>query len=198
MSADGGRKVVSLGQAASLCTACDLSSTRTQVVWGSGAVNARVMFVGEAPGRREDEGGEPFIGAAGRVLDEFLDAAALVRSEIYITNVVKCRPPKNRNPHPGEIQACKHWLEAQIDLIDPEVIVTLGAFASQTILETDQTIGALQGKVGQRFGRRVLALYHPAATIYDRTKREPLFQGAATLANILEPSSDGLTTKLDS
>lgn len=154
-------------------------------MWGAGCETADVMFVGEAPGRAEDEGGRPFAGAAGRVLDEVLDVAGLKRDEIYIANVLKCRPPANRNPHPAEISACQHWLLAQIREIDPRVIVTLGNFATRWVLDEDVSIGSVQGRVTQRDGRWVLPLYHPAAAIYDRTKRPALHAGGEKIAEIL-------------
>ncbi|MCL2680148.1 MAG: uracil-DNA glycosylase [Coriobacteriia bacterium] len=179
-----------LADGAADCRKCDLWQERTQVVWGSGCADATVVFIGEGPGRNEDEGGQPFIGAAGKVLDEFLAAAQLDRKDIYIANVVKCRPPNNRNPLPQEIATCTEYLKAQMDVIQPAVIVTLGNFATGFVLQKKDSMTTLQGRVFQTNSRsarsyHILPLYHPAATIYDRTKREPFLAAAATLRKLL-------------
>jgi len=166
------------------CHNCDLAQSRTQVVWGTGPATASLVFVGEAPGRTEDLGGEPFTGAAGKVLDEFLAAADLNRADVYIANVVKCRPPNNRNPLPDEIAACSSYLKIQLELIKPAVVVTLGKFASQSLLNTSRGISSLQGTMQQMEHFKVLPLYHPAATIYDRSKREPFLQAASLLKQV--------------
>ena len=169
------------------CTKCRLSQTRTQVVVGSGDPRAKVLLIGEAPGRNEDEGGKPFIGAAGKVLDQFLERARLTRDEIYITNVVKCRPPKNRNPQRDEIEACQGWLTQQISEQQPLLIVTLGAFASQWILGDDRPMGELVSVSGNYHytegsdtpkTAEVIAVYHPAATIYNQQLRAPFLASA--------------------
>ena len=174
-----------LGQQAAQCQRCDLAARRTQVVWGDGPATARVVFIGEAPGRKEDEGGRPFIGAAGKLLDELLERAHITRSDIYITNIVKCRPPSNRDPKDEEIIACRVYLNRQLQLLRPRVIVTLGAFATRLILQTSAGISSLQGRVFERHGYRVLPLYHPAATIYDMLKREPFFAAAPLLDRLV-------------
>jgi len=168
------------------CQNCTLSQARTQVVWGTGPVTAPLMFVGEAPGRTEDLGGEPFTGAAGKVLDEFLAAADLNRDDVYIANVVKCRPPNNRNPEAEEIAAREPYLKIQLEIIKPAVVVTLGKFAAQSLLDTNESISSLQGNMQQLERFKVLPLYHPAATIYDRSKREPFLQAAALLKQALK------------
>jgi DNA polymerase len=128
------------------------------------------MFVGEAPGRQEDLGAEPFIGAAGKYLNQLLSRAGLTREEIYIANVLKCRPPNNRDPLPAEIEACTPFLREQVRAVDPLVLVTLGRFATQFILKTDVGIGNLRGRVHLTGRFSVLPIYHPAAAIYDRAK----------------------------
>lgn len=168
------------------CQQCPLAQTRTQVVWGSGLETARIMFVGEAPGRNEDEGGLPFIGAAGAVLDKALDVIGISRDEVFITNVVKCRPPKNRTPKVDEVEACHDWLEQQIALINPAVIVPLGAVATMWFLGAGQTISQVQGSVFHQSGRTIFPLYHPAATIYDQSKLPVFIQGAETLRTLLQ------------
>lgn len=156
------------------CHACPLCETRTNVVVGAGDPHARVLIVGEAPGKNEDLSGTPFVGAAGKNLDELLAHAGLDRSEVYIANVLKCRPPSNRDPRPDEIMACADFLRDQTRTIDPLVIVTLGNFATQFILKTGIGITRLRGTV-QHAGRfTVLPVYHPAAAIYDRSKKDVL------------------------
>ena len=179
-------EMAALAEAAATCENCQLAQAgRTQVVWGTGTANARVVFIGEAPGRKEDEGGEPFIGAAGKILDELLAKAHIARSDIYITNIVKCRPPGNRDPLDEEIIACRGYLNAQLRLIRPRAIVTLGAFATRLILQTGQGISGLQGRVFEVHNLKVLPLYHPAATIYDLLKREPFFAAAPVLDRLV-------------
>ena len=129
MSAADALKMV--GDTAAVCTACGLAETRTQVVFGAGAPDADLMFVGEAPGRNEDLQGEPFVGAAGNLLERLLGEIGIGRDDVYIANVLKCRPPGNRDPKPEEIDACKGYLRSQLELVDPRVVVTLGNFANE-------------------------------------------------------------------
>lgn len=168
------------------CRRCPLSETRTSIVFGVGDEDARVMIIGEAPGRTEDQRGEPFVGAAGRFLDELLVRAGLTRSQVYIANVLKCRPPANRDPHPDEIGTCTPFLREQVRIVAPAVVVTLGNFATRFVLRTDEPISRLRGSVRQAGGFRVLPVFHPAAAIYDRTKRDVLFADFATLGELLE------------
>jgi DNA polymerase len=153
------------------CRRCPLAETRTTVVFGIGDPDAEVMFIGEAPGRQEDLGAEPFIGAAGQYLNQLLGLAGLTRPEIYIANVLKCRPPDNRDPLPSEIEACSPVLREQVRAIAPEVIVTLGNFATRFILRTDRGISGLRGQVHITGRFSVLPVFHPAAAIYDRLKQ---------------------------
>ncbi|HET7847308.1 MAG TPA: uracil-DNA glycosylase [Acidimicrobiia bacterium] len=155
-----------LRERALVCTACGLSQTRTQVVFGVGDPNARVMLVGEAPGKNEDLQGEPFVGAAGRLLDQLLAEIGLQRSDVYIANVLKCRPPGNRDPHPDEIDSCKGYLREQIRLIGPEVMVTLGNFATKLLLNTDTGITRLRGRPHPWWlGSTLVPTFHPAAAL---------------------------------
>jgi DNA polymerase len=133
------------------------------------------MFIGEAPGKNEDLAGEPFVGAAGRFLDELLGEAGLTRGEVYIANVLKCRPPGNRDPLPEEIELCTPFLREQVRIIDPDVLVTLGNFATKFVLKTDTGITRLHGTCQQAGKFAVRPMFHPAAAIYDRTKRDALF-----------------------
>ncbi len=156
------------------CTACGLSRTRRKTVPGVGAAPAGWMFVGEGPGAEEDAQGEPFVGQAGRLLDNMLLAIGLQRTEgIYITNVVKCRPPNNRNPEPQEIAQCATYLERQIALVRPRLLVALGRFAAQALLATDAPIGSLRGRVHTYRGTPLIVTYHPAyllRTLPDKAK----------------------------
>ncbi|HEY1651321.1 MAG TPA: uracil-DNA glycosylase [Acidimicrobiales bacterium] len=148
---------------ASTCTLCPLAEGRTQVVFGVGNPAADLLFVGEGPGREEDLAGEPFVGRSGKLLDRLmLEEIGLTRAECYIANVVKCRPPNNRNPAPNEIEACRPYLSEQIELIAPKVIVTLGNFSTKLLLETDRGIRELRGQVFERGGARLVPTYHPA------------------------------------
>ena len=155
-----------LRERALVCTSCGLADTRNSVVFGAGEPNARLLFVGEAPGKHEDLQGDPFVGAAGRLLDELLAGIAMARSEVYITNVLKCRPPGNRDPRPEEIDSCKGYLREQIRLIAPEVVVTLGNFATKLLLRTETGITRLRG---QRYdwwlGAILIPTFHPAAAL---------------------------------
>src|SRR5207248_1761521 len=155
-----------LAREASTCTRCRLARGRTQVVFGVGHPAAGVMFIGEGPGYHEDKQGEPFVGAAGQLLNRMLQEIGTRREDVYIANVVKCRPPGNRDPLPDEIEACSPWLAEQVDLIDPAIIVTLGNFATRHILDRPASISRVRG---QRFvwrGRTVIPTFHPAAVLH--------------------------------
>ena len=168
------------------CRQCPLCEGRTQTVFGVGNPEARVLIVGEAPGKNEDLQGEPFVGAAGKYLNELLAVAGLARDEVFIANVLKCRPPSNRDPRPEEIQACTPFLREQTRTIDPEFIVTLGNFATKFILKTDVGITRLHGTL-QRAGRfKVFPIFHPAAALYDGSKREALENDFTTLGELLK------------
>lgn len=148
------------------CTDCVLSEGRHTVVFGTGREDASLMFVGEAPGKNEDLQGEPFVGAAGSLLDELLAGIGIERSEVYIANVLKCRPPGNRDPRPEEIDACKGYLREQIRLVNPEVVVTLGNFATKLLLRTDTGITKLRGQSHKWWlGATLIPTFHPAAAL---------------------------------
>ena len=151
---------------ASTCTRCRLSQGRTQVVYGVGDPNADLMFIGEGPGFHEDKQGEPFVGPAGQLLNQVLGEIGLRREQVYINNVVMCRPPGNRDPLPDEIEACKPWLDERIELIEPSVVVTLGNWATRFVLGPRVSISRVRG---QRFpwnGRTVIPTFHPAAILH--------------------------------
>jgi DNA polymerase len=149
------------------CVACPLSRTRIQAVPGDGPVTARIMAVGEAPGETEDRVGKPFVGSAGQLLTKLLESVGLQRSDLYITNVLKCRPPGNRDPLPEEVEACAHFLDAQVELIRPDVILLLGRHALQRILPGAPGISRSHGTRIRDRGRLYVPLYHPAAALYN-------------------------------
>ena len=153
------------------CTRCRLHESRTQVVFGQGDPHADLMFVGEAPGFHEDRQGIPFVGPSGQLLNRLLEGIGLRREDVYICNVVKSRPPQNRDPLPDEIAACRPWLDAQIRLVDPKVVVTLGNFAAKTLLETTTGITRLRGQTYPFQGRVLLPTFHPAAALHAQGRR---------------------------
>jgi uracil-DNA glycosylase len=153
------------------CTRCRLHQSRTQVVFGQGDPQADLMFVGEAPGFHEDRQGLPFVGPSGQLLNRLLEGIGLRRQDVYICNVVKSRPPQNRDPLPDEIAACRPWLDAQVRLVDPKVVVTLGNFAAKTLLETTTGITRLRGRTYPFQGRVLLPTFHPAAALHAQGRR---------------------------
>lgn len=168
------------------CQRCQLSKGRTQVVFGTGNPKASIMFVGEAPGFYEDRQGEPFVGAAGQLLTELLQSIGLERADIYIANVIKCRPPNNRDPLPDEIDTCKPFLLQQIQLIQPKLVCTLGNFATQTLLERKVGITKVRGQVIQLEHFVVFPLFHPAAALHQGNLRVPLKEDFQKLKQVLE------------
>ena len=157
------------------CTRCHLCETRTNVVFGVGPEDAKIMFIGEGPGENEDLQGEPFVGRAGKLLDDMLELIDLDRSKVYIANMVKCRPPKNRDPLPEEQNACAPWLSRQIELINPRVIVCLGRISAMRFIRPDFKITKEHGQWFEKDGRQVMAIYHPAALLRDPRKRPETF-----------------------
>ena len=150
---------------ASACTKCRLAGGRTQVVYGTGNADADLMFIGEGPGYYEDKQGEPFVGAAGQLLNRMLEGIGVRRSDVYIANVIKCRPPGNRDPLPEEVDACTPWLHEQIALIEPRVIVTLGNFATRFMLDKPVSISRVRGQRFPQEGRTIIPTFHPAAIL---------------------------------
>jgi DNA polymerase len=157
-----------------VCPRCDLALSRTHVVVGDGPADARVMLIGEAPGRNEDRQGRPFVGAAGRILDRALDGAGIDRSAVYITNVVKCRPPGNRVPKKHEIEACSVYLRRQLELIAPDAVVLLGRTAAESYLGRKVDMGGEHGRHFLHDGRKIMITYHPAAIIYNRKLKDTI------------------------
>jgi uracil-DNA glycosylase len=175
-----------LEQVVNACPHCPLRETRTNVVFGSGDPRAALMFVGEAPGVNEDRQGKPFVGAAGRLLDELLSSVlGLTRNEVYIGNVLKCRPPGNRDPRPEEVAHCRPFLDKQIELIDPKVICPLGNHATQAMLQRQVNISKLHGQPVELGGRWVFPTYHPAAALYAGAVRRLLEEDFRKLGSIL-------------
>ena len=166
------------------CRKCDLGSLRTNAVPGEGSPNARILFVGEGPGADEDAQGRPFVGRAGRLLDKIITAMGLKRSDVYIANILKCRPPENRDPRPDEIISCLPFLQRQIELINPDVIVALGAHAARTLLETNKSIGQLRGQFHKYYagiGRapiKLMPTYHTAYLLrnYSKENRQKVWE----------------------
>jgi uracil-DNA glycosylase len=151
---------------ASTCTRCRLSQGRTQVVYGVGDPDADLMFIGEAPGFHEDKQGEPFVGAAGQLLNQLLAEIGIAREDVYINNTVNCRPPGNRDPLPDELEACKPWLDERVAIIDPAVVVTLGNWATRYILGKQVSISRVRGQRFPWSGRTVIPTFHPAAVLH--------------------------------
>lgn len=170
------------------CTACRLAETRTNVVFGVGDPDANLMLVGEAPGKNEDLQGEPFVGAAGQLLDELLGGIGVQREEVYIANVLKCRPPGNRDPKDDEIDSCKGYLREQIRMISPRVVVTLGNFATKLLTPTETGITRMRGqRINWWLGATLIPTFHPAAALRGRPQvKEQMQQDFAMVAHVLE------------
>jgi DNA polymerase len=153
------------------CHDCDLAKNRTKVVPGEGPENATILFIGEAPGWHEDQQGRPFVGPAGQFLQELLSKISLTRDQVFIANVIKCRPPSNRDPLPGEIQACRKWIDRQIELIQPRIVVTLGRYSMARYFP-NQSISKIHGKAKKEDKIIYYAMYHPAAALHQGSLRK--------------------------
>jgi DNA polymerase len=194
-------KLAELNEQMLECSKCVLRGTCKQVVPGAGSAEAEIMFIGEGPGQKEDELGIPFVGAAGKFLDEMLETIKLKREEVYIANVVKCRPPANRDPLPEEAESCWPWLEKQIEIINPKLVVTLGRHSMERFLP-NQKISQIHGKAMRRnipgLGARVFyALYHPAAALYNGSMRTILIQDFKQIPKVLEAVNKSESEKKD-
>lgn len=177
-----------LGEIAQLvrnCTDCPLHQGRTNAVPGEGNPNAAIMFIGEGPGYQEDRQGRPFVGPAGQFLEDLLASIGLSREQVYIANMVKCRPPQNRDPQPSEILACRKYLDRQIELIDPDLIVTLGRFSLARFFP-GETISRAHGKLRQKDGRYVYPVMHPAAGLHRQELRSVITQDFKAIPEVLE------------
>ena len=158
------------------CKACGLCETRKNTVFGAGNQQAEWLFIGEGPGQHEDEQGEPFVGKAGLLLTEMIRAMGLAREEVFITNIVKCRPPDNRDPHKDEISACQPYLQRQIQLIQPKIILAVGRIAAQTLLATDAPVSRLRGQVHQLNNIPLVVVYHPAYLLRSLLEKRKAWQ----------------------
>ena len=172
----------------SKCEQCDLYKTRNKTVFGSGPSNAKVMIIGEAPGKEEDEQGEPFIGRAGKLLDAFLESINLSREKVFITNTVKCRPPDNRNPSLDELSQCSSFLTSQINTIKPKVLILLGKVAANNLLENDSPMSDLRQKMLfiDKCDMPVIVFYHPAYILRSPLKKSEVWEDLKYLNNILK------------
>jgi DNA polymerase len=168
------------------CTRCKLHTMgRTQVVFGVGNPNADLMFVGEAPGADEDIHGIPFIGRAGQLLTKIIEAIGMTREDVYIANVIKCRPPQNRNPEPDEVETCEPFLFRQIDIIQPKVIVALGKFGAQTLLRTLDPISRLRGRVFEYRGAKLIPTFHPAYLLRNPSSKREVWEDMKLVRQLL-------------
>ena len=168
------------------CKRCRLHATRTNLVFGEGETSARVVFVGEGPGREEDRQGRPFVGAAGKLLDRIIAVMGRQRFDVYICNVIKCRPPGNRDPQPDEIDECGHFLKRQLRAIRPQAILALGSFAAKFLLSTQQPISQLRNRVHQFEGFPVVATYHPAYLLRNPLQKRQAWKDLQLLHSVLE------------
>jgi DNA polymerase len=183
-TAEAAKELEKIAEETRRCRKCDLGSSRTNAVPGEGSPNAQIVFVGEGPGADEDAQGRPFVGRAGKLLDKIIVACGLKRSDVFICNILKCRPPGNRDPKPEEIISCLPYLQRQLELINPEIIVALGAHAARTLLDTNKPIGQLRGQFHEYYagiGRppiKLMATYHPAYLLrnYSRDNRQRVWE----------------------
>ena len=181
----GDASLATLAHDAESCVACPLSEGRTRVVFGSGAKDADLMFIGEGPGYNEDQQGLPFVGRAGELLTRIIRAIDLDRQDVYIANIVKCRPPNNRDPKPEEVAACIGYLRRQIELVEPRVIVALGRVAAQTLLESSSPIGRMRGSWHEYRGVPLRVTYHPAALLRNNSLKRPTWEDMQVVRDFL-------------
>jgi DNA polymerase len=174
------------------CQQCDLYKTRTRAVPGEGPEDAEIMFVGEAPGYHEDQQGRPFVGPAGQFLTQLISSIGFRREQVYITNVIKSRPPGNRDPLPAEINACHKWLKKQIELIKPRMIVTLGRY-SMALFFPGKTIGKIHGTAQERDGIIYFAMYHPAAALHQQSLKSTIEQDMLKIPQVLAKAKEAST-----
>ena len=184
-AAERASELAALATAAAGCTRCRLSEGRTKVVFGTGNPAADLMFVGEGPGAEEDRQGLPFVGAAGELLNRIIKAIEMTRDEVYIANVVKCRPPGNRDPQPDEVAACRGYLDKQIDLVRPRVLVALGRVAAQTLLGNASPIGRMRGQWFKVLGIPTMVTYHPAALLRNPALKRPTWEDMQQVRDFL-------------
>jgi uracil-DNA glycosylase len=174
-----------LKKVAKECRKCSLAETRKNVVFGEGSAKARLLFIGEAPGEEEDIQGRPFVGRAGKLLDQMIDKIGLRRNEVYICNVLKCRPPNNRDPEPNEVETCKGYLFSQIEIISPKIICTLGRHAYNTLLGVDESITRIRGNLTTFKGTKLLPTYHPSFLLRNQNRMSEAWEDMETLKQLL-------------
>jgi uracil-DNA glycosylase family 4 len=184
-------ELAALAGVAAGCTRCRLAEGRTKVVFSSGNPHAELMFVGEGPGADEDRQGLPFVGAAGELLNKIIQAIEKTREEVYIANVVKCRPPGNRDPQPDEVATCRGYLDKQIALVRPRILVALGRVAAQTLLGNDSPIGRMRGQWFQVQGIPTMVTYHPAALLRNPALKRPTWEDMQQVRDFLRTSVSG-------
>lgn len=172
----GARTLDELNAQICTCMKCPLGATRTKFVFGTGNASSRVVFIGEAPGADEDAQGEPFVGRAGQLLNKILEAVQLKREDVYICNILKCRPPNNRAPLPEESESCTPYLMKQLDVIKPQFIICLGRTAAQWLLQTNDSLGAMRGRVHDYRGMKLIVTYHPAALLRNPDWKRPTWE----------------------
>lgn len=173
------------------CLKCPLGHTRTNFVFGVGNPNADVMFIGEAPGADEDAQGEPFVGRAGQLLNKIIEAVGMKREDVYICNILKCRPPNNRDPQPSEMETCTPYLLKQIDLIHPKFIICLGRISAQWILKTNESLGSLRGRVHDYGGIKLIVTYHPAALLRNASWKRPAWEDMKMFKQLYDEMKKG-------
>jgi len=184
-----------LQDACSNCRQCTLHQGRTQVVFGVGNPNSPILLIGEGPGEQEDLQGVPFVGPAGKLLDDMLALIGLDRTKLYICNIVKCRPPRNRDPLNNEQEACRYWLEEQLRIIDPQIILCLGRVAAMQMIKPDFKITREHGQWFTWNGRRIMAIYHPSALLRDESKRPETFADLREFRRVVRQSYPELYEK---
>jgi DNA polymerase len=182
-------ELAALSKTVSVCTRCALHQSRTQTVFGVGDPHAKLMFIGEAPGADEDAKGEPFVGRAGQLLNKIISAMGMKREDVYIANVLKCRPPQNRDPLPSEVECCQEYLRAQIAMIQPKYICALGRIAAHWLLKTDAPLGAMRSGQYRYEGIPVVVTYHPAALLRNPAFKVPCWEDMKKLMALLKEAS---------
>lgn len=171
------------------CLKCPLGHTRTKFVFGVGHTSSKVMFVGEAPGADEDAQGEPFVGRAGQLLNKIIDAVGMKREEVYICNILKCRPPNNREPQPSEMEQCTPYLSKQIEIIKPQFIICLGRTAAQWLLQSNESLGTLRGRIHEYLGIKLIVTYHPAALLRNPNWKRPAWEDMKMFKKMYEEAN---------
>ena len=188
---DAEETLAQIAKEVSVCTNCVLHQSRKKAVPGEGSAHAEIMFIGEGPGFHENEQGRPFVGASGKFLDQLLAQAGVTRADVFIANVVKCRPPENRDPQPAELEACNKYLERQIEAINPSIIVTLGRFSMNKFMKGAK-ISQIHGEMSKVGDRYVIAMFHPAAALHQAALKPTILADFAKLPDLLNKARNAL------